>query len=182
MAYNDSGHSGTPHRSPSLRISEAYAGRGDNHIHINLLLGSREGPVGQTFLTVLASPRPGHVPFLVVLQPNLPVRPPTLYVNKAEIRGDTHARLTWGASQAGVAEGMRDALKAGALDGYDRDDALIIIAVFLGWSAADDEVVRANSREAMRLAVLRAGGQEDYRGDFLDETLQPFNSFYHMPM
>jgi 5,6,7,8-tetrahydromethanopterin hydro-lyase len=163
------------------QIGEGYAGRGDNHVHINLLLGSRGGPLGQTFLTVLASPRPGHVPFLVVLQPNVPVWPPVLYVNKAEIRGDDHARLTWGASQAGVAEGMRDALKAGALDGYDRDDVLIIIAVFVGWTADNEALVRANSREAMRLALLRVGGKEGYAADFRDETLEPFNSFYHMP-
>ena len=164
-----------------LRISEAYAGRGDNHVHINLMLGSREGPVGQTFLNVLASPRPGHVPFLVVLQPNVPVWPPVLYVNKAELRGEVHARLTWGASQAGVAEGMRDALRAGALDGYDREEVLIVIAVFIGWSAGDEALVRDNSREAMRLALLRAGGNEGYAADFLDESLEPFNSFYHMP-
>lgn len=163
------------------RIGEGYAGRGDNHVHINLMLGSRQGPVGQTFLSVLSSPRPGHVPFLVVLQPNLPARPLTLYVNKAELRGDTHARLTWGASQAGVALGLRDAIKDGALDGYDRDEVLIIIAVFLGWSAGDEQAVLDNSREAMRLALLRACGQEGYAGDFLDESLQPFNSFYRMP-
>jgi len=167
--------------SERYQISEAYAGRGDNHVHINLMLGSRGGPVGQTFLTVLASPRPGHVPFLVVLQPNVPVWPPVLYVNKAEIRGDDHARVTWGASQAGVAEGMRDAVKAGALDGYDRDDVLIIIAVFVGPTARDEALLRANSREAMRLALLRAGSKEGYAADFLDESLEPFNSFYRMP-
>lgn len=165
----------------SVRIGEAYAGRGANHVHLNLLLGSREGPVGQAFYTALSSPRPGHVPFLVVLQPNIPAWPPLLYVNKAEIRGDLHARLIWGASQAGVAEGMREALRAGALDGYDLDDVLIIIAVFIGWSADDEAVVLSNSREVMGKALLRATGKEGYPGDFLDESLQPFNSFHRFP-
>jgi 5,6,7,8-tetrahydromethanopterin hydro-lyase len=164
-----------------LHITEAYSGRGENHIHINLVLGEREGPVGQTFINTLASPRPGHVPFIVVLQPNLPVRPLTLFVNKAEIRGETHARLTWGACQAGVAEGVRDAVRAGALGGYVLDDTVILIAVFIGWSANDEDTVFANAREAMRTAILRAAGREGYAGDVMDETLQPFNSFYRMP-
>lgn len=164
-----------------LHIAEAYSGRGDNHIHINLILGTRDGPVGQTFLNTLLNQRPGHVPFIVVLQPNLPVRPLTLFVNKAEIRGETHARLTWGACQAGVAEGVRDAVRAGAFDGYDLDDTLLLIAVFIGWSANDEGTVLANAREAMRTAILRAVRREFYAGDVMDESLQPFNSFYHMP-
>jgi 5,6,7,8-tetrahydromethanopterin hydro-lyase len=164
-----------------LHITEAYSGRGDNHIHINLVLGTRDGPLGQTFLNALASPRPGHVPFIVVLQPNLPVRPLTLFVNKAEIRGETHARLTWGAGQAGVAEGVRDAAQSGAFDGYDLDDTLMLIAVFIGWSANDEETVFANSREAMRTAILRAVGREGYAANVMDASLQPFNSFYRMP-
>ncbi len=165
----------------TAQISEAYAGHGPNHIHINLLLGSRQGPVGQAFYTALASPRPGHVPFLVVLQPNIPVWPPTLYINKAELRGELHERFTWGASQAGVAAGMREALKAGALAGYDLDDLVIVIAVYVDWSANDEDAVLANSHEAMRTALLRATGKAGYPGDFLDESLQIFNSFYKMP-
>src|SRR5262245_22757104 len=63
-----------------IRVGEAMAGRGENRVHINLLLGSREGPVGHAFAVALASPRPGHVPFLVTLRPNVPVRPATLFV------------------------------------------------------------------------------------------------------
>jgi 5,6,7,8-tetrahydromethanopterin hydro-lyase len=41
-----------------MRVGEAMAGRGENRVHINLLLGSRAGPVGHAFATALASPRP----------------------------------------------------------------------------------------------------------------------------
>src|SRR5579864_4597987 len=91
--------------------AEAMSGQDDNRVHINLLLGGIEGPVGIAFATALASPRPGHIPFLVVLQPNVPVRPATLFVNKAEIKGGLHAQISWGAGEAGVAQGMRDAIK-----------------------------------------------------------------------
>src|SRR5262249_37714102 len=121
---------------------------------------------------------PGHIPFLVVLQPNVPVRPPTLFVNKAEIRGGVHAQISWGAGEAGVAEGIRDALKAGALADQHLDDLAMIVSVWIDWAAGDEAAVLRNTREAMRVAVLRAAGEQGYAGDFLDESLGVFNSNY----
>ena len=37
----------------------------------------------------------------------------TLFVNKADVRGETHESLTWGAAQAGVAGGLARAAKEG---------------------------------------------------------------------
>ncbi|HWE61236.1 MAG TPA: formaldehyde-activating enzyme, partial [Chloroflexota bacterium] len=127
--------------------AEAMAGDGGERVHINLLLGSSDGPVGHAFATALASPRPGHIPFLVVLQPNVPVRPATLFVNKAEIRGDTHAQISWGAGEAGVAQGIRDALKAGALADQHLEDLALIVSVWIDWAASDEEAVLWNTRE-----------------------------------
>lgn len=50
----------------------------------------------------------GHIPFLVVWKPNVPVTPATLFVNKAAIESDQHGELTWGAAQAGVAHGVTE--------------------------------------------------------------------------
>ena len=87
---------------------------------MNTVLGEREGPVGQAWATALATPSAGHAPFVVVLQPGLPVVPFTLFVNKARIEGDDHGRLTWGAAQAGVASGVTDAVAAGTIDEEER--------------------------------------------------------------
>ena len=163
-----------------MKVGEAMAGQGDHKVHINLLLGSRAGPVGHAFATALASPRPGHIPFLVVLRPNVPVRPPTLFVNKAEIRGEPHGTISWGAGEAGIAEGIREALKAGALAGEDLDDLVMIVSVWIDWAVADEAAVLRNTREAMRTALLRVDGKEQYAGDFLDETLDAFNSNFAM--
>ena len=65
------------------------------------MLGRKGGPVETAWATALATPRQGHVPFVVVVRPNYPVKPSTLFVNKADVRGDRHAALTWGAAQAG---------------------------------------------------------------------------------
>ena len=163
-----------------MRAGEAMAGTGANRVHINLLLGSGEGPVGHSFAVALASPRPGHIPFLVVLQPNVPVRPATLFVNKAEVREEPHATISWGAGEAGIAEGVREAIKAGALAGQDLDALAIIVSIWIDPAVTDVTAVLRNTRAAMRLALLRADGKAAYEADFLDDALDAFNSMFAM--
>src|SRR6185295_20126983 len=97
------------------QLGEGFAGDGANAAHINTVLGAKGGPVETAWVTALAHPTPGHVPFVAVLQPGLPLKPFTLFVNKATIAGETHAALTWGAAQAGV-EAVVDALVEGVVD------------------------------------------------------------------
>src|SRR6185369_1656736 len=70
-------------RTSGVLIGESYVGEGAEAAHINTVLGDRDGPVGTAWATALATPRPGHAAFVVILQPNLPVKPLTLFVNKA---------------------------------------------------------------------------------------------------
>src|SRR5260221_7718549 len=84
----------------TTQIGECFAGEGVDAAHVNTVLGRLGGPVETAWATALATPRPGHAAFVTVLRPNLPVRPPTLFVNKATITDDRHGELTWGAAQA----------------------------------------------------------------------------------
>lgn len=161
-----------------LLIGEAYAGEGGNAAHINVLAGPRSGPLGGAFAAALAGPRPGHIPFLAVLQPNIPIHPPTLMVNKASIADDRHGTLTWGAAQAGVAVGAREALDAGALDGQNLDEWVMIVAAWNDPTADDEDAVYANNRTAMREALLRAAGKLGYAGDYRDHSLEARNPFF----
>lgn len=140
------------------QIGEGFAGAGANAAHVNTVLGEKGGPVETAWATALATPRPGHVPFVAVLQPNLPVKPATLFVNKAELRGERHERLTWGAAQAGVAAGVAQAVRAGFVLSGDVDALLLIAAVWVAWNAEDDRLVFENNREATRMA-LEAGAR-----------------------
>ena len=73
------------------QVGEGFAGEGADAAHVNTVLGLREGPVGTAWATALATPSAGHTPFLAVVRPNVPVQPPTLFVNKAADR-ERHAR------------------------------------------------------------------------------------------
>ncbi len=139
-----------------MQLGESFVGDGANAAHLNTVLGPREGPVGAAWATALATPTAGHAPFVVVLHPGLPVKPFTLFVNKARIESDAHARMTWGAAQAGVAAGVASAV----VDGTIADlDAELIAAVGVDPTAAHAEAVFANNRGATHgaLAMGRLG-------------------------
>ena len=93
-----------------MHIGESFVGSGPNAAHINVLIGPRQGPVGQALANSLAAPRLGYIPFMTCLKPNVPVKPATLFVAKADLRGETHENMTWGPAQAGVAKGVQECL------------------------------------------------------------------------
>ncbi len=45
-----------------MYIGEGFAGNGVNAAHINIMIGPRDGVVGQAFAASLASPSQGHYP------------------------------------------------------------------------------------------------------------------------
>ena len=157
-------------------IGEAFVGEGVDAAHVNTVLGAREGPVGTAWATALATPSTGHAPFLTVLQPGLPVQPPTLFVNKAAIASDGHGRLTWGAAQAGVAGGVVDAVEAGVVAAAEVGDLVLVAAVWVNPEASDEEAVYANNRAATA-AALAAGRRGDPAVDQLIGR-EPANPFF----
>jgi 5,6,7,8-tetrahydromethanopterin hydro-lyase len=142
----------------TFAIGEGFAGDGVNAAHVNTVLGDKNGPVGAAWTTALATPRAGHAAFVVVVAPNVPVKPMTLFVNKATIdsANEQHGRLTWGAAQAGVAAGVTSAHRKGVLHADDADELVLVAAVWVNPDAHDEEAVYANNAQAT-LAALTAG-------------------------
>jgi 5,6,7,8-tetrahydromethanopterin hydro-lyase len=141
-----------------VKIGEGFSGDGPNAAHVNTVLGAKDGPAGHAWATALASPNAGHAPFVVVVQPNVPVKPMTLLVNKATVDpgNERHARLTWGAAQAGVAKGVVDAVRKGIVRAEDTDDLVCIAAVWVNPAADDEHAVYANNAEATLAALTAA--------------------------
>ena len=163
-----------------MQIGEGFEGSGPNAAHVNTVLGAREGPVGVAWTTALATPRLGHAPFVVVLKPNLPVKPFTLFVNKSAIdeeKNDKHARLTWGAAQAGVAAGVVAACRKRVLRTDEIESLLLIVAVWVNPEAHDEEAVYANNAAAT-LAALKAGHDALPRATDLLAAGDPQNPFF----
>ncbi len=138
-----------------MEIGEAFVGSGADAAHINTMLGVRVGPVGQAFATSLASPTIGHIPFLVVWEPDVPVNPATLFINKAAIESDRHGELTWGAAQAGVALGATRYAAERFPEPGQADGFVLITAVWVDPNASDEQQVLANNAEATYNALKR---------------------------
>jgi len=157
--------------------SEAWSGTSANAAHLNLAVGLKGGPIEQAFLTAMALPRPGTIPFFTVVQPNWPVKPYTLFVNKADLRSEEHSRLTWGPAQAGIAEGILTAVQRGVIAPERVDDYLAIVAVWVDWNADSDEEVYQNNRDAALRAMERAFGGEPGIEDLLARLGHAENPF-----
>ena len=164
----------------AMQIGESFIGTGAAAAHVNTVLGARSGPAGVAWATALATPSQGHTPFVAVLQPGVPARPLTLFVNKAAVSGDAHATLTWGPAQAGVAAGVMDAVAAGQIPAETVDEVVIVAAVWVDPAAGSDdanEVYRNN-----RLATARALAAGAQGTPALEVALaardRPANPFY----
>ena len=163
------------------QFGEGFAGQGADAAHVNTVLGAAGGAVESAWATALATPSSGHAPFVCVMRPGLPVRPLTLVVNKAEIRGDRHGQLTWGAAQAGVASGVAQCVSEGVIARDLASTGLLIAAVWVDWGADDADAVFENNRVATRMALTAGATGSPSVDDVLAEAAEPWNPFYRAP-
>lgn len=139
------------------RIGDGWSGEVPNGSHINVVLARRGSPTAAGATAALAAPRPGHLPILVCLKgAGTPVRPATIMVNKVTIDGDSLERMTWGAAQLGIAQGVLDAVAEGLLDAEEAGEIVLLVAVWVDPEAYDETAVRRANREATRTAIASA--------------------------
>jgi 5,6,7,8-tetrahydromethanopterin hydro-lyase len=160
------------------QFGESFVGEGVNAAHVNTVLGEPGGPVETAWVTALATPRAGHVPFVATVTPGTAVRPFTLFVNKAAIESDRHAEVTWGAAHAGVSAGVMEAVAEGIVAADDATELLLIAAVWVNSQAADERAVFENNKDAT-LGALRAGKEgRPSVGEALSARHTPSNAYF----
>jgi 5,6,7,8-tetrahydromethanopterin hydro-lyase len=114
---------------------------------------------------------------MVIAAPNLPVKPMTLFVNKATIASEQHGTLTWGPAQAGVASGVIAAVRSGVLEPAEADELVLIAAVWVNPDATEPDAVYANN-EAATLAALSAGRAGLPTMSDVLAAHRPYNAYY----
>ena len=161
----------------SLMVGEALVGDGNEVAHIDLLIGSKDGPVGQAFAAALTSQKEGHTNLLAVVAPNLPAKPDTIMANKVTMKGATQAVQMFGPAQAGVARGVVDAVRDGIIPADQVDDLCIIVGVFIHWEATDDKKIFDWNRQATTESIARAMGGEPTAQQVADSQAQARHPF-----
>jgi 5,6,7,8-tetrahydromethanopterin hydro-lyase len=162
----------------AVQIGESFIGDGFNAAHVNTVLGHRDGPAGTAWATALATPSAGHVPFVTVLRPSLPVKPLTLFVTKAAPVNDRHGTMIWGAAQAGIAAGVADALANGTVTEEQADSHVVIAAVWVNPDADDEDAVYRNNRESARTALANGAQQLPATAAVIEARHSPSNPFF----
>lgn len=163
----------------SMMIGEGLVGEGNEIAHIDLLIGSKDGPVGNAFANALARQSEGHTNLLAVITPNLAVKPATVLVTKVTIKGMKQAVQMFGPAQAAVAKAVADSVAGGVIPQNKCEDLVIVCGVFIHPAASDDKKIYQYNYEATKLAIKCAmegkpTAQEMIAGK---EQVHPFRGF-----
>jgi bifunctional enzyme Fae/Hps len=140
-------------------IGEALVGEGNEVAHIDLLIGDKNGPVGEAFATGMSTLSVGHTPLLAVIRPNLPPKPHTLIVPKVTIKNLEDVGRIFGPAQAAVAKAVADAVEEGIVPREKVDDWVIVCSVFVHPQASDFRRIYHFNYSAVKLALKRALGK-----------------------
>jgi bifunctional enzyme Fae/Hps len=137
-------------------IGEALLGEGNEVAHIDLLIGDKDGPVGEAFAAGLSNLSMGHTPLLAVIRPNLPPKPHTLLVPKVTVKSLEDANKIFGPAQAAVAKAVADAVEEGIIPKEKVDDWVIVCSVFVHPQASDYRKIYHYNYGATKMALKRA--------------------------
>ena len=140
----------------AFQVGESLVGEGNEVAHIDLLIGSKSGPVGEAFAEALINQKEGHTNLLAVVAPNLPCKPDTIISNKVTIKGATQAVQMFGPAQAAVSRAVVHAVRDGVISEGDVDDLCMIVGVFIHWEATDDKKIFDYNYQATKESIERA--------------------------
>jgi len=137
-------------------VGEALVGEGDEVAHIDLIIGDKDGPVGQAFANGLVNLSIGHTPLVAVIRPNLPAKPYTLVIPKVTVKSMRDANKIFGPAQSAVAKAVADAVEDGIIPEDQVENWVILCSVFVHPEAKDPRRIYQFNYGATKLALRRA--------------------------
>ncbi|MCH2123262.1 MAG: formaldehyde-activating enzyme [Pirellulaceae bacterium] len=164
----------------SMYIGEALTGDGNEIAHIDLLIGSKDGPVGVAFANALARQSEGHSNLLAVLSPNVAVKPATVMITKVTIKGGKQAVQMFGPAQAAVAKAVADSVADGIIPKDQCEDLVCVCGVFIHWDAEDDKKIYEYNYQATKDAIANAMNGKPSADEMVaakDSAEHPFRGF-----
>lgn len=164
----------------SMYVGEALFGDGNEIAHIDLLIGSKDGPVGHAFANALARQSNGHSNLLAVLTPNMAVKPSTVMITKVTIKGAAQAVQMFGPAQAAVAKAVADSVADGTIPKDQAENLVIVCGVFIHWQAKDDRKIYEYNYTATKDSIRNAMTGKPTVDEMIkgkDTVVHPFKGF-----
>ncbi len=161
-------------------VGEALVGDGNEVAHIDLMIGSKDSPVGVAFANALANQSEGHTNLLAVLAPNVAVKPSTVMITKVTIKGMKQVVQMFGPAQAAVAKAVADSVAAGVIPQDQAENLLIVCGVFIHPAAESDEKIYNYNYQATKDAIANAMGGKPTAAEMIakkDSAAHPFKGF-----
>ncbi len=164
----------------SMHIGEALVGDGNEVAHIDLLIGNKDGPVGNAFANALARQSAGHTNLLAVLTPNLAVKPSTVLITKVTIKGMNQAVQMFGPAQSAVAKAVADSVAEGVIPKDAAEELVIVCGVFIHPEAQDNKKIYDYNYQATLDAIKSAMTGKPTLDEIIqgkDKAEHPFKGF-----
>jgi len=163
-----------------FHIGEALVGDGNEVAHIDLMIGTKDGPVGVAFANALSNQSDGHTNLLAVLEPNVAVKPSTVMITKVTMKGMKQVVQMFGPAQAAVAKAVADSVADGVIPNDQTEDLVCVCGVFIHPAAEDDKKIYEYNYEAVKQSIANAMSGKPTADEMMgkkDSAAHPFKGF-----
>lgn len=148
-----------------------------------IVIGELDGPVGQALATLIGDQVKGHTRVFAILNSDYQVKPATLMVSKVTVSSAKYTNILMGSVQAGIANGVLDAVRAGYIPKDRAHDLGIIYSIWLDPGVlkvekVDHEALFRINREATVKVIQKAMASEPSI-DWLLEHQHSIEHFFH---
>lgn len=148
-----------------------------------IVIGELDGPVGQALATLVGDQVKGHTRVFAILNSDVQVRPVTLMVSKVTVSDSRYTNILMGSVQAGIANGVLDAVRQGIIAKEQANALGIIYSVWLDPSVTtldniDHQKLFEIHREATVKVIKKALNNEPSI-DWLLENQDKVEHYYH---
>jgi 5,6,7,8-tetrahydromethanopterin hydro-lyase len=148
-----------------------------------IVIGELDGPVGQALALLIGDQVKGHTKVFAILNSDVQVRPVTVMVSKVTVRDPRYTNILMGTVQAGIANGVLDAVRAGDVPRDKVNDLGIIYSVWLDPAVlAQEKVDHASLFQVHREAtakVIRKAMRHEPGIDWLLANQDQVTHYFH---